>query len=430
MARLNRAMAATTIALTTALALSACTGDDDGSPLPPAEVALSIDGVEDMNLGLVVSSTSAPGEGADHTASAAGAELAAYRLRLGKTPVDLTVVDDQGDSDEAVAVVQDLVDQGVSGIVLATSGSHVQPALEAAAAAGVPVIAPYLRTTDTLPDGVWLTGPSETEISAGIEEAMEADQVDSPTVITADDVPVPAAASVSEVAFSGAVLDDLLEDLDDAVEEGDTDSIIVSAAGPSQGAILAALQGAQPDLPVYQTPEALSPNFASSLASNDGTTSGRFVAIGSPATDTATLGSSAEASSAAAYFAALRLAAADPAFMSGLDGVPFAELATDADLPSHDAVIALVRAATSAESTDPAQVSEALTALKLGVEDSLAGPALDFSTRDALPAENVTPLYATTQTPGVRPADLAPALTWFPLGADGTDGSGSDGSGQ
>lgn len=420
MARLTRAMVATTIAATMTLALTACTGDDDGSPLPPADVALSIDGVEDMSLGLVVSSTSAPGEGADHTGSAAGAELAAYRLRLGETPVDLTVVDDQGDADEAVAVVQDLVDQGVSGIVLATSGSHVLPALSAASDAGVPVIAPYLRTSDSLPDGVWVTGPSEDEISAGIAEAMDADEVGSPTVITADDVPVPAASSVAEVAFSGAVLDDVLEDLDDAVEEGDTDSVIVSAAAQSQGAILAALQGAQPDLPVYQTPEALSPSFAASLSSNEGTTSGRFVAIGSPATDTATLGSSQAAGSAAAYFAALRLAAGDPAFMSGLDGAPFAELAADADLPSHDAVIALVRAAASAESSDPAAVLQALSSLTPGVEESLAGPALDFTSVDALPAENVTPLYATTQTPGVRPADLAPALTWFPLSADGT----------
>ncbi|MGJ9421832.1 ABC transporter substrate-binding protein [Aeromicrobium sp. CF3.5] len=426
MARLTRAMVSTTIALTTALALTACTGDDDGSPLPPAEVALSIDGVEDMSLGLVVSSTSAPGEGADHTGPAAGAELAAYRLQLGDTPVDLTVVDDQGDADEAVAVVEDLVDQGVSGIVLATSGSHVQPALSAASAAGVPVVAPYLRTTEPLPDGVWVTGPSEDEISAGIAEAMAADQVDSPTVITADDVPVPAASSAAEVAFSGATLDDLLENLDEAVEEGDTDSIIVSAAASSQGAILAALQGAQPDLPVYQTPEALSPSFASSLSQREGTTSGRFVAIGAPATDTATLGSSDEASSAAAYFAALRLAAGDAAFLSGLDGAPFSELAVDADLPSHDAVLALVRAAASAESTDPAQVSAALAALTPGVEDSLAGPALDFTSSGALPAENVTPLYATTQTPGVRPADLAPALTWFPLGVEGS----ADGSGQ
>lgn len=412
------AVPAVAMTLAASAALSACTGDDPLPPREPAAVDISVKGVDAMTLGLMVSSTSDRGEGSDYTGPSAGAELASYRLKLGGAKVELVVVDDRGSADEAETGMQELIDQGVSGIVLATSGKHVVPALTAASDAGIPVVAPYLRTTETLPAGVYVTGPSETAITDALTRAMEADEVTKPVTLTADDVPVPAVGAGAPLPLTGAGLEDLVEDIATSVEDEQVDSVVISASATNQAAAVAALQGAVPDVPVYLTPEATTPTFATTLRNGNGTPAGRFVSVGSPASDSSTLDSSDEADSAAAYFAALRLGAADETFTSALDDAPFAGVAGAADLPSHDAVVSLVRAAAKAKSTDPAEVGAALEGLKVGVKQHLAGPALDFSAPYALPQKAVVPLYATTQDPGVRPADSTPVLTWFGLPED------------
>jgi ABC-type branched-subunit amino acid transport system substrate-binding protein len=420
MARSNvsRTAAVLTLVLAASTSLAACTGDDAPPPREPAAVGLKTDSPDDLKIGVLVSSTSDPGEGADYLGPSAGADLAAYRLKLGGTKVALTVVDDQGDADEAKDGIQTLVDRGVSGIVLATSGAHVLPALQTAAGAGVPVVAPYLRTEEDLPDGVFVTGPSEDAISAGIEQAMSADEVSAPTVVTADDAPVPAVGDAVPVDYTGDNLDSLVGKIAKAAKKKRTDSVVVSASARSQGRVVAALQGAVPDLPVYLTPEALTPAFTDELDEADGAPSGRFVTIGAPASDTSTLGSGSSAESAAAYFAALRLASDDTSFTSGFDHTVFSDVAAVADLPSHDAVLALVRASAAAKSSDPDKVVAALAGLKIGVAQALAGPALDFTSSHALPDSAVVPLHATTQDAGVRPAGDTPSLTWFDVPSD------------
>jgi hypothetical protein len=421
MARTTRTTALSTIALTVvaSAALSACTGGDEPPPpREPAEVGLTVKGADDVSIGMLVSSTSPAGQGSDYTGPSAGAELATYRLRLGGTKVAIKVADDRGDADEATSGVQSLIDQGVSGIVVATSGDHVLPALETASEAGVAVVAPYLRTAQSLPDGVYVTGPSEDEITDSVEKAMQTDDATAPVVITADGVPAPAVGTTPPLPFTGAALDDLVKTVAKRVEKKTADSVVISASAGSQGVVVAALQGAVPDVPIYLTPEAQTPAFTSALDSSSGTAAGRFVSVGAPASDSTTLGSTTAADSAAAYFAALRLAAGDESFTSALDDTPFSSVAADADLPSHDAVLALVHAAAKAKSPQPAKVASALATLKLGVKDALAGPGLDFTSSYALPADSVAPLYATTQDPGVRPAGDSPALTWFELTDD------------
>ncbi len=413
------AIPAVAMTLAASVTLAACTSEDQPPPRKPAAVGLAVAGVDDMTLGLLVSSTSDRGEGSDYTGPSAGAELASYRLRLGGTKVKLVVVDDRGSADKAASGMQELIDSGVSGIVAATSGTHVMPALKVASEASVPVIAPYLRTTDALPDGIFVTGPSEAAIVAGLNQAMAADEVTVPIVLAADDVPVPSVGTGPARQLTGSGLDDLVEGIAKEVEDAKADSIVISASAASQAAAVAALQGAVPEVPVYLTPEAGTPTFATSLRNGTGTPAGRFVSVGSQAFDSSTLDSSPEADSAAAYFAALRLGSADESFTSSLDDSPFAGVAGAADLPSHDAVLALVRAAAKAKSAEPAKVGAALDGLKIGVTASLAGPGLDFSSSYALPQDAVLPLYATTQDPGVRPADSTPVLTWFGLPDDG-----------
>lgn len=412
------AIPAVALTLAASAALSACTSDEPLPPREPAAVDLTVKGVGNLKLGLVVSSTSDRGEGSDYTGPSAGAELASYRLKLGGTKVELMVVDDRGSADQATSGVQDLIAKGASGIVLATAGSHVMPALTSASEAGVPVIAPYLRTTETLPEGVFVTGPSEAAITEALTQAMTADEVTKPVLLTADDLPVPTVGTAAPRQITGAGLDDLVEDISKSVEDEQIDSVVISGSATSQATAVAALQGAVPNVPVYLTPEASTPTFATSLRNSSGTPSGRFVSVGPQAFDSSTLDSSSEADSAAAYFAALRLGAADESFTSALDDSPFSGVAGAADLPSHDAVLALVRATAAANSIDPAKVGAALDGLKLGVKQALAGPALDFSSTYALPEASVVPLYATTQDAGVRPAESTPVLTWFGLPED------------
>ncbi len=116
----------------------------------------------------------------------------------------------------------------------------------------------------------------------------------------------------------------------------------------------------------------------------------------------------------------MRLAAGDPETSDLFGDTPFADVAVDADTASHDAVIALAAAAASAGSVAPADVLAALSGLTVTSEQGLAGPALDFSTSDATAAQDVVPLVATVQDPGVRPSGSAGGgarLFWFALDA-------------
>ena len=69
-------------------------------------------------------------------------------------------------------------------------------------------------------------------------------------------------------------------------------------------------------------------------------------------------------------------------------------------MSSHDAVVALVRAAAVAGSADPAKVWEAIPGLRLGTADGLAGPPLDFASTVAVPDDAVVTLAATSVSPG------------------------------
>lgn len=416
---MKRALIATTASVALLAVLSGCTGGAEAEPLEPAEVALGVDDVDDITLGLVVSSASDAGEGAEWLEASAGAEVAAYRFGLAGRTVSFSVVDDRGSAQRAVDGVGRLVDEGVSGIVLATSGPHVAEALDVASEAGIPVVAPYLREDD-LPDGVYVLGPSEDQVAAGIAGARDLDGADATVVVVGDGAPAPEVVGARTVTLDGSNLADVVDDIVDGVQDRSVDSVVVSASTTTQARVVAALQGETPDLPVYLTPEALSPRFAQAIMQGDGTASGVLEAVGVDASDASTLGSDAAADSAAAYFAALRLLASDPDATSAVDGTLLQQVVADADLVSHDAVVALVRAAAAAGSTAPAEVAAALAGLELGAEQALAGPPLDFSSTHVVPDRGVALLRATTQDPGVRPQPLdgadAPRLFWFGVG--------------
>ena len=167
-------------------------------------------------------------------------------------------------------------------------------------------------------------------------------------------------------------------------------------------------------VPLVLPDGAASPAFASTLAELDGTASGQLVGVAPAEGDATALQQDAQGRGMSAYLSAVRLASGDPDITNLTGDAPFSADAWAADSRSHDAVVALVRAAAAAKSGDPSEVGAALRTLAIGPGEGVAGPALDFSRPAALSAE-ASPVYASPQDLGLRPPDEdAPRLVWVP----------------
>ena len=164
---------------------------------------------------------------------------------------------------------------------------------------------------------------------------------------------------------------------------------------------------------------AWAPAFASTLSKLDGAASGQLVSVAPAGGDATALQQDAQGRGMSAFLSAVRLASGDPK-VKNLTGDASASSADAwaADSRSHDAVVALVRAAASAGSGEPSKVGAALRTMSFGPGDGLAGPALDFWRSAALTAEAI-PVYASPQVLGLRPPDeAAPRLVWVPAPAN------------
>lgn len=401
---------------------SACTSSEDspeetGKPVSPPAVELAPESApESMTIGVVVSLTSAPGEGAQWNEAAEGAEVAAYRYQLGDVDVTIEPRDDRGTADGATSAVKELADQGVSGIVMATEGKHVEDALDTASELGVPVLLPYADTLTDLPDGVWTTGADAQQVSATLGAALEHARVSRPAVVDAGGavvdldeagtVPMRTATEATGVARR-------VENL--ARSAAGADSVVVTGPAELQAVAVQALQERDVQLPVFLTGDAVSPVFAAALDEAGASLSSPMTTAGLDTDDVAALDPGSQGAAVSAYLAALRATAEDGDVSDFFDHEKFETVAGAADARSHDAVVALVSAATAADSTEPAQVRDALAGLTPDAGDGLAGPALDFSSPAAVSGDSVVSLQATTQDPGLRPVNLAgsPRLYWF-----------------
>ena len=415
--RLLLGLAASAVLVTT----SACSGSEEpaetGRPVSPPAVELSPEGApESMSIGVVVSLTSAPGEGSQWNEAAEGAQVAAYRYGLGDVDVTIVPRDDRGTAKGADQAVRSLADEGVSGIVLATEGKHLARALDAASETGVPVLLPYEDNASGLPEGAWTTGADAGQLSATLTAALESAGVDRPVVVDAGGGPVDVdEASTLSLRPGGdaAALATRIVRLSRSAARAD--SVVVSGPAEAQAQMIQALQERNVELPVFLTDDAVSPVFATALDESGASLSVPLTTAGLDTDDVAALAPGTEGAAVSAYLAALRVTAEDGDVTDFFDEEDFETVAGEADVRSHDAVVALVTAAAAAGSADPAAVRDALAGLTPDQGDGLAGPALDFSSSAAVPSDSVVPLQATTQDPGLRPVDLAgaPRLYWF-----------------
>lgn len=395
-------------------------------------VALSADGLPDTtSIGVVLTFGQSGDPG--YNRAAQGAVVAAQRFARNGADVALETRNDRGTEDGAREAIRDLAEQGVAGVVVATAGAPAQAAAKAAEERGLPVILPYAEPADPGPS-TWTIKPSGASAAlqaalAGKERvlfvndggALPASVQTAGTLALGDFEDVQALAR--EVAIRTG--DQLIPPAEDAVAGAEAiriaepaDAVIVSAATPQRLAqLVQALQSRDVSVPLVLPDGATAPAFASALLELDGTASGQLVSIAADGGDSTALQQDAQGRGRSAFLSAVRLAAGDPGTKNLTGDAAFATDAWAADPASHDAVVALVRAAALAGSTEPAKVGAALKTLSIGPGEGSAGSTLDFSQSEALAARAV-PVFASSQDLGLRPADAAaPRLVWVPAPA-------------
>ena len=423
-----RRMTAALAALAVGGALTGCSGSDHDEPAAakvkkPAPVQLAVDTEKTapVKVGVVWTKT---GEGSQWRLGASGAEVAAYRYSaLGHSDVTVVAAEDKGTEAGAADAVGELVDQGVSGIVVATSGAHVSGAVSAARDAGVPVLLPYDTSVD-VSDGAWRTGPSAEQARSAVGDALAAADARHPAVVVSDGWSAEGLdAAIPPIAYNGADLDSVVKALTRASDRRRIDSVVVWGGAETDARVAQALEAALPSTPIVLSPDATGGAFDVAYGAS-GLVAPSLYTVGTDTSDPAALAAGGGGDSAAAFFSAVRLAAGSEDATS-LSGGPLSEVADYVDIASHDAVVAIVDAVSKAGSADPDAVGDALAGLRIDGSDGLAGPALDFTSSDALADDAVVPLQATAQDPGLRPAvasqggPKAPRVYWFAAPAAG-----------
>ncbi|UWX97478.1 hypothetical protein N2K95_01935 [Arthrobacter zhaoxinii] len=399
-------------------------------------VALDAEGLpENFSIGVVMTFGSSGEPGSEYNRAAQGAVVAAHRFAQDGADVALPTQNDSGTEDGARAAVRALADQGVSGIVVASTGPQAVAAAKAAEELNLPVILPYAEPVDPAPS-TWTTKPS----AASVEGALGAALAGKTRVLLVNDGgPVPASVQPTQTFNAGDFEDLMALAQAAAVQTGDqplplaedapegteamnvaepADAVVVSAATPQRLArLVQALQSRNVSVPLVLPDGASAPAFATALAELDGTASGQLVTVAPAGGDGTALQQDAQGRGMSAFLSAVRLAAGESTVHNLTVDAPFSGDAWAADTASHDAVVALVRAAATAESGDPAEVSAMLRTMSFGPGEGMGGPALNFSQSNALAVEAV-PAYASPQDLGLRPADEeAPRLVWVPAPA-------------
>ncbi|RRD05935.1 amino acid ABC transporter substrate-binding protein [Arachnia propionica] len=399
-----------------------CTGQEpDPEPsftpvaAPPQPVALTAEGLpEKVRIGVIVTLSSAPGEGADWPLAAEGARVAAERFQMGGHDVEIVVADDRGTPAGSSAAVDELVTQGVSGIVLATSGTHVVDAIAAARTHDTAVLLPYLTEDRYLADGAWATGLLRSTHDEAFHQTLEVQGGSHVIQVTAPGSIKPLRfAPQDEVYFDPGAQDhdEFLKELTEAAAEG-ADTIVILGDATTSALATAAVRSSGLGLPIILTNAATSPTFSTTLLETTGSLNGTYWTVGLPTDDPAGSRPDATGSSVTAFLNAIHSTAQNPEATRYFEQSPFSDVAYAADAASHDATVALVTAAAQAGSSDPKIVLATLPGMSATHDHGLVGPSLNFSRPAALVDGGPVPLVGTTDHATERPGQ-GPMLRWF-----------------
>lgn len=411
---------------------------DDGPDSVAVTVPVALSEVappENSTIGVVLTLGSGSAEGSQWHQAAQGAVVAQHRLELGGNEITLRAENDVGTASGSADAVQQLVDEGVSGIIYASSGEHMAEGLAVAEDAGVPVVLPY----DTVPEeatNVWSLAP-EAEASAATL-AAEVARFERPLHINAGrDLPEEVAVSDEATYTAETDADAFAEDIalrtgadpfangaytgggeDEQgpapVVENPADVVVISGSPAQQANVVFALQTGNVSVPIILTQEAVSPNFDQTLLELGGTVSSNLRTVGAAWDDGIALGTSGQSRAMSAFLSATRQLAETESTENLTGDAPFTEAAAVVEVRGHDAVLAFTEGLEQAGTTEPVEVAEAMGELQLAAGDGIAGPGLDFSAPHAL-HEEPTVLHASSQQLGLRPTngEYSDALVWI-----------------
>ncbi len=390
-------------------------------------------------IGVIVTTGTGNAEGADWSRAAEGAVVARERLALGGSDIQLVVENDKGTPAGAHEAATALVEQGVAGIVYASSGEQLDAGIAVAIESKVGVVLPFAEAPASSVN-VWSLAPTESDVQEQFSQALEAyerplhldagpglpDGVRVPDVLqhrTGSDIKS-LAMQVAEMTgsdplahggYAGGSDDDEQDEADaETVPEQRVDAIVLSGPAALQANITRELQARNVTVPILLTPGATSQRFEDTLIENGAAVSSALRTFGYDWDDAVALGNDGRGRTGSGFLAAIRVFSADSEILNLTEDSPFAEVSGAADGRAHDALLVLARAVSDAGSTDPAKVATALAGLALVAGDAITGPEMDFASSQAVAAPTVM-LYATGQQLGLRPesgAD-ADALVWF-----------------
>ncbi len=343
---------------------------------PAVALKTSVSGTK---VGMIISSG---GPGAEVKDLASGAYVAAFRLndaKPGTDKVQLVVEDDNGTPEGATNAVKSLVDQGVVGIVYASTGEQLLAGAATAAESGVAVIYPYADDARIVDQGTtsYLAAPSIAQSATELANHISKSNL----------------AKVALIRQAGAYGDAGKEAL---AKAGVTFASDTPLSGPD-GIPGAAIAAGNPDAVLIWTEPSLAVATADSLSSAgyDGAyLFGDRVAVpsfgkGLAASLAPPVGDGALS---AGSFAGpdMPTAAADAFYLAKSRAVSSGAVTADlsvADFRSHDAVLALVKAAESG--ADRAKVTDAIKSVDTENVSGAVGAPADFSNQFAFGDDNV-----------------------------------------
>ncbi len=399
------------LALTVSLAGCTRNTPPPPEPLTAVPVPLHLTGeLAGRTIRLGVLAAPKQGEGSDFRDLAEGVRVATYRFGMTGATIEIVVELDDGTVNGAANAMKDLADQGVIGIIAASAGPHLRQAVTQLDIHPA-ILLPYENLETTVSD-VWTTGPTISMLRQGLTKAMGQAGVSRPYVVTeSGQIDLDLNATVAQ-PFDQVTAAQIAASLTD----GTTDSVVIHASAANQARLAVEIQlqiGAR-QVPIFLTPAALTPAFSHAM-NRTGLPASILIAVAANTSDPATLSNEDAAGHLSAFFTAVRLAAADTSCRNIFDDDSFLKASQAADVASHDAAIALIRAAEQANSTSPADVSTALHSMSIDLDAGLAGSALDFRLASAIGLGSVQPLHTSVNDPGLRPeVDAEPLLYWFP----------------
>ncbi len=397
----------------TALAGTACNNNNEKDtavdkpqgPVVSAEPDLAIKtSVSGAKVGMILSSS---GPGADVKDLAAGAYVAAFRLngaKAGGQNVELVVADDNGTPDGATAAVTSLVDQGVVGIVYASTGEQLLAGAATAAQAGVAVVYPYADDPRIAEQGATSYIAAPTIAQSAAELAQHVSKAKLTKVALVRQAGAYGDAGKAALAAAG------MSFVSDTPVTGDAVDGKAIVAGSPDAVIVWTESG-----PALTTADALSrAGFAGALLFGDRVAVPAFAHTLAASLAPAVVDGVLSAGSWAG--ADLPTASADAFFLAKENAVSSGAVAADmavADFRSHDAVLALVKAAE--DGANRAGVLDALKTVSTAGLSGAVGAPVDFSDQLAFGDDNVALLtYSNIQDGSGRyPTDATAGGHWL-----------------